>query len=137
MKKDSSKVCCQCKLLKPMEEFAIEKRASTGRSSACKGCVNKRRRENRQLNAPKKRSSDLKYNYGITSVDYDILLEIQGGVCAICSNINRGSKPLSVDHDHLTLEIRGLLCVNCNFAIGSMHDNPVLLRKAASYLEGN
>jgi hypothetical protein len=33
--------------------------------------------------------------------------------------------------------IRGLLCVNCNLALGQLKDDPALLRKAADYLEAN
>jgi hypothetical protein len=32
--------------------------------------------------------------------------------------------------------VRGLLCGNCNHALGMLDDNPQLLRTAASYLEG-
>jgi hypothetical protein len=43
---------------------------------------------------------------------------------------------LSVDHNHATGEIRGLLCQACNHAIGKFKDKPELCRKAADYLEG-
>jgi hypothetical protein len=43
--------------------------------------------------------------------------------------------PLSIDHDHASGEIRGVLCGNCNRAIGLMRDNPALLRAGADYLD--
>lgn len=51
--------------------------------------------------------------------------------CEICGS----SDSLKVDHDHVTMEVRGILCHNCNVALGHMKDSPGLLRKAADYLE--
>jgi len=59
----------------------------------------------------------------------------QGGVCAICGGINDNDDALSVDHDHETGRIRGLLCSKCNKGLGSFNDDPELLRKAIAYLE--
>jgi hypothetical protein len=42
---------------------------------------------------------------------------------------------LSVDHNHTTGAVRGLLCANCNLAIGYANDDPVVLRKAIAYLD--
>jgi hypothetical protein len=48
----------------------------------------------------------------------------------------RGGKilPLSVDHNHKTGRVRGLLCKRCNVAIGMLDDNPKLLARALEYL---
>jgi hypothetical protein len=56
--------------------------------------------------------------YGLTAKGYAKLLEIQGGVCAICKKPSRVRR-LAVDHDH-ELEnefrggVRGLLDRRCN-----------------------
>ncbi len=79
--------------------------------------------------------------YGLTIEKYLDMAEKQNFVCAICGkeNFAMGEKHtglLVVDHNHATGEVRGLLCHNCNRALGLMQDTPELLRKAASYLEG-
>jgi hypothetical protein len=78
----------------------------------------------------------LRTKYGITLVDYEAMLAVQKGVCAICSQPPTGyRKYLGVDHCHETGKVRGLLCVKCNVAIGQLLDQPNLLRRAAEYLE--
>lgn len=42
-----------------------------------------------------------------------------------------------VDHCHETGRVRGVLCFNCNSAIGKLGDDPDTLRRATAYLEGN
>jgi Recombination endonuclease VII len=61
----------------------------------------------------------------------------QGGRCAICGERRplHGPTGLYVDHDHVTKQVRGLVCPPCNHAIGLMLDDPGRLRKAADYLE--
>ena len=59
------------------------------------------------------------------------LLDRQGGVCAICGKQNRGR--LFVDHDHATGEIRGLLCLRCNWQLAAWI-RPEWLDAAAAYL---
>lgn len=51
--------------------------------------------------------------------------------CAICNSVNQ----LVGDHDHATGAARGILCRNCNLALGNMMDDPARLRAAAEYLE--
>jgi Recombination endonuclease VII len=80
--------------------------------------------------------------FGFTIDAYIEMLAEQNGVCKICerpeSNRNAQSgriKDLAVDHCHKTNKIRGLLCSNCNTAIGLFQDSPVLLRNAVEYLK--
>jgi hypothetical protein len=74
----------------------------------------------------------LKHEYNLTVKEYNDLVQKQKGRCAICATKPR---KLHVDHDHSTSKVRGLLCPNCNKAIGLLHDKPELMRAAASYLE--
>lgn len=82
-------------------------------------------------------------DYGITPVDYAEMLDAQGGVCAICgepetTKHKKGTvRQLSVDHNHKTGKVRGLLCHNCNCGIGRLKDDIEKLRKAIAYLESH
>lgn len=84
------------------------------------------------------RQGNLK-QYGISLEDFTALLDFQDGVCAMCSEAAKGgktaSKNLHVDHDHLSGEIRGLLCNNCNSGLGKFRDRCDLLVKGVEYLE--
>lgn len=87
------------------------------------------------------REWSLKKKYSISAEEYSQLLNGQNGVCAICQGIEKHKYPsgkirdFAVDHDHETGAIRGLLCTNCNRAIGYLGDSPERLRAAADYLE--
>lgn len=81
----------------------------------------------------RQRSVELMRRYGITLEEYNDLFDRQRGVCAICDEPSR--RRLSVDHCHITKQVRGLLCDHCNLGLGKFKDNTFLLRRAAKYLE--
>lgn len=84
----------------------------------------------------KARWYNIKRLYGITQDEYQILLEEQDHSCGICKrDQSTFSTALHVDHDHKTLEIRGLLCHFCNSRFLGRHSNAELFRAAADYLE--
>jgi len=73
--------------------------------------------------------------YGIGTREYNAILAVQQGRCAICGNVPR-TKRLAVEHDHKTGEVRGLCCKRCNRdLLGAAHDDVELLRRAIKYLE--
>ena|ERR1700730_12917181 len=73
--------------------------------------------------------------YGISLEDYNNLFNIQNGCCAICKTHQSVlKKKLAVDHCHKTNRIRGLLCHNCNLAIGRFRDDPVIIASALEYV---
>lgn len=78
--------------------------------------------------------------YRITLEEYLDLAEKQNFVCSICGKENfamgqNHSGCLVVDHNHETGKVRGLLCHNCNRALGLFKDNPSVLQKAFEYLK--
>lgn len=77
-----------------------------------------------------------KYRYGLCLEEYNKLLEKQGGCCAICNkHSSEFKKPLYIDHNHKTKEIRGLLCHNCNVVLGMVGDDIDILSKSIEYLK--
>lgn len=88
----------------------------------------------------KVRAKNLQKMYGISHEEYEKMWEEQEGLCKICGNpesvkLKGVVKLLAVDHCHSSGKVRGLLCNNCNRAIGMLKDDPEILRRAASYLE--
>ena len=79
----------------------------------------------------------LQYRYGITGEDYDRMLTEQDGKCAICGTTEPGcgNSRWAVDHCHDSLDVRGLLCMNCNTGLGYFKDSTERLRSAVAYLE--
>lgn len=80
-------------------------------------------------------------NYGVTLDEVISINDSQGGRCAICRTegfkMQAGAKSgLVLDHCHDTGKVRGLLCHNCNRALGLLQDDKRNLLRAVSYLEG-
>jgi Recombination endonuclease VII len=90
------------------------------------------REKHRVRNRQAQRRMVFRKVYGISWADYEAMFERQGGACAICK---RTGVTLCVDHCHLTGEVRGLLCIRCNSAIGFCSDDPAVLQAAAAYLQ--
>lgn len=81
------------------------------------------------------RERKFRNRYGITKAEYDLLCASQEFCCAICGEQIIYPKRLNVDHDHKTGEVRGLLCGNCNRALGLFNDDPNNLKNAINYLK--
>ena len=98
-------------------------------------------REWKSNNIDKVRRYKWKARFGITPKQYSELFIAQNEVCAICNrpeskkhNKSNRVQMLSVDHCHITGNIRGLLCQDCNIAIGYFRNDPARLQKAIEYL---
>ena len=79
--------------------------------------------------------------YGIGLKEVRELLEKQNNLCAICQEVgfkmHEGvGSPLNVDHCHTTGTVRGLLCHNCNRALGLFKDDIERLQRSIDYLKG-
>ena len=68
---------------------------------------------------------------------YNIILENQNEVCAICFKKDYTRKALAVDHDHENGKVRGLLCYRCNVGLGFFRDNEENLLNAIQYLKNS
>jgi len=122
-----TKICTKCgkELLSTAEYFQRNTRNKSGFRSECKKCTRKYYG----------RKNDLKYRYNISQKEYNQMLNKQDGKCIICGELPTTFKNLSVDHNHKTGKIRGLLCDHCNRGIGFLKENPYILIKAIKYLK--
>lgn len=89
---------------------------------------------NRERHDALLRETQLQRKFGITTADYDRMVEAHGGSCAICRKPCQTGRRLAIDHCHQTGIIRGLLCQGCNTGLGKFQDDPALLNAAAAYL---
>lgn len=84
----------------------------------------------------KARERNLLRRYGITLEQYNELLKKQEEKCAMCDRHQDEFKTrLAVDHNHVTGEIRGLLCNYCNHRVVGRHRDPDLILKLYNYLQ--
>ena len=127
---DDQKWCPDCEAVKPLDEFPRTSASRTGRATYCLPCHNVRGRVSRDK-AGGARTYHLTRRYGICADEADLMLEAQGGLCAIC----KASPAVHVDHDHETGAVRALLCFNCNGGLGQFKDNPEVLHAAAYYVQ--
>lgn len=72
--------------------------------------------------------------YGIGTYEVNDRLKAQDG-CAICHTWKPGGKGWHIDHNHDTMETRGILCGQCNVGLGHFNDDIEKLEKAVHYLQ--
>lgn len=141
------KKCSGCFLEQPEENFSWKVK-NVRRSGRCKDCHKKYRRQhyldNRQKYIEKARRWEaenggkiaIRYNLGAEELA-DLIAKFDGK-CWIC----RSSPATHVDHDHSCCPragscgkcVRGILCRNCNNALGLFADNTDSLARAIEYL---
>ncbi len=97
-------------------------------------------RDHRRAHPELWRNTHLMRNFGISLAEYAEKAAEQDNKCAICNQPEtqmRGGKvkALAVDHNHTTGAVRGLLCVDCNQAIGKMKEDRNILLAAVKYLD--
>ena len=144
------KTCVACGEIKPLEFYTKNAASPDGHIGTCKACKAKQQRERRLKakaasvptdkalkDAKRRRNNHLKVNDEIDELTYRKMYEEQHGVGAICKHPESiAGRQLCVDHSHITGDVRGLLCSNCNRGIGLLKDSPELLRNAFHYLTG-
>ena len=94
------------------------------------------RRNKHSSKSNKKRAEDIKAkhrlkNYGVTPEKYKQLLKECAGVCLICEKEDKTD--LSIDHNHKTGQVRGLLCRSCNLMVGNLEKYAPLIGKMLDY----
>jgi hypothetical protein len=124
--------CKKCVTDLPLDNYYFNKNGKYKRQNVCKKCMN-------IYDYETDKNHKLKKAYGITLDEYNKLLLKQKNKCLICEIDNNGkyrnkARAFAVDHCHNTNKIRGLLCSDCNIAIGLLKDNTKHLQSAINYL---
>ena len=109
-----TKICKQCKETKSVVEFRTAYWAKSGSRIYCNQCLECHRSNARILYFLKKDNT-----------------APEDGVCEACGD---DTKPLHLDHNHITGEFRGWVCEGCNHSMGKSNDDPDKLIKQAEYL---
>ena len=123
------KWCPACQQELEVSAFPKNRANGDGLAAYCKPRHNAKGQETRKRLYGGSREYHLRARYGITTAEVDLMIAAQGGTCAVCPG-----KPEHVDHDHKTDKVRGILCFNCNQALGNVRDNPEVLRELARCL---
>lgn len=160
---DGKKICTKCEKQLPLDSFYKRKKSPSGRQPLCKDCehaeqrfYSKKRylanpekvRKSRRLWAAAHPDKIRKYHlraYGLTEERYNAILLAQENSCGICGANNPGGRGTwHIDHDHDCCSkkasacgkcIRGLLCGNCNLALGLLQDKPEIITKALLWVQ--
>lgn len=137
------KICTVCNKEKYLDDFAWKIKSLGKKQSICRDCQKKASDSHyqdnkkyyidksarwRSENLLRSRLNRLTLRGFSREQSEDVLTR---GLCEICGTTDR---KLCVDHDHITGEIRGLLCSSCNVGLGYFRDSPELLTKAVQYL---
>lgn len=122
------KWCPACESAQPIANFPRNRSARDGLAGYCKPCHNARSKATSERLYGGGREYHLRRRYGLTSADVDAMIEAQGGTCATCAGPAQ-----HVDHDHATGKVRGVLCFNCNQALGNVRDDELTLGRLGRY----
>lgn len=129
--------------LRPQTEEAIAKKKARQKRWYEENKERQCRKERARYKEVKDRdtSSRLKKKFGITLEDYNAMLALQGGRCAVCGTDKKikdkhgNLRRLAVDHDHKTGKVRQLLCSPCNTSIGLVKENVKTLLNMIDYIK--
>lgn len=128
----AAKHCSKCGEYKSLDDFYKRKKSVDGLNGMCIDCVKKWKNDNKD----KIRNAEYLSRYGISLIEYEEMLRVQNNRCATCgkheTEVHR--KILHVDHCHETEKVRGLLCRNCNVALGFVQDSEDTLTEMILYL---
>lgn len=135
-----TKICKQCKLEKPINDFYKPQQESKYNHVRCKICIDNsikdKQKQYRFNNKDKMQKYYIKRKYGISFEQKNQMIIDQNGQCASCGDI-LGINPRNIclDHNHINGKIRKILCKKCNAALGFMEENVEKILKLAEYAQ--
>lgn len=150
------RTCRKCHEEKPVTEFYRKK---DGLQPNCKTCVDEYQKATRASWSPERREAQKLYareyqrrtakdrnakRHGLTLEEYEEIIEAQEGACLACETKLGELRHTAIDHNHRHCPgdrgcrecVRGILCSNCNLALGHVKDDPERLLMLYDYLVG-
>jgi hypothetical protein len=138
------KTCSFCKEAKLVSLFHKDCRQQDGYGPRCIECKKLHhkayQKDFRVEHRKERRAYELRRKYGLTKEESLALVEKSMiGLCDICGRTEQHAtkKSLSIDHNHLTNKIRGLLCHDCNLTIAHANENTQTLQNAILYIDSH
>ncbi len=136
------RTCRVCGKEQPLTEYYKTGRKNDKnpdeRHYECKTCTKARLKDSPSQSPERKRELHLQRAYGITVEEYSARLKQQDNKCACCGTTEAGGRHdtsfFVVDHCHDSGKVRGLLCHNCNTALGLLRDDVSTIANLISYL---
>ena len=152
------KTCTKCNKVNSLSSFPKKKDCKDGHDSWCHSCANESSKAYYQNNKERARAYTQAWykqnpikarglrikkfwpgsSWEEALAKYDALFKAQNGRCSICGRHRDAfDREFDIDHNHRTKEVRGLLCNDCNHAIGLLKadDGPVFAERAFKYIE--
>lgn len=126
------KPCVDCVAYSELSGKPVPKRKTDGAARTPR-CATHRRQRTRAAKS-KSHETRVQKTYGLQPGQYAEIYAFQGQVCAICQRATGASRNLSVDHDHKTGLVRGLLCRPCNSVLGHLRDDRRAALRIYQYL---
>jgi hypothetical protein len=134
------KTCPECELEKSIDDFHKSSTRSDGHQRLCKLCANEKARASSKRNytaGSKNKPTHRKHH--LTFEQFESMLAAQDGLCSIC----KISEATHIDHDHSCCPgpyscgrcVRGLLCHNCNTALGLVKESVSTLAAMVDYVQ--
>ncbi len=120
------KTCSRCGETKELSRFSKRSDRPSGVQSKCKDCERVVRAKYYKPHEVARRK------FKLTEDQYNDLMKHEN--CQIC-NVELTKK--CIDHCHTTNKVRGVLCNNCNTALGLVGDNAQILQSMVEYLQLN
>ena len=128
--------CNDCRIIKPKDEFGLDKRYNSIRGYSCKKCRAKREAERRvEFGVDEMRIRYIKSTYKVSRSEAENLFSIRD--CQICKQKLLKARDRHIDHCHKSGLVRGVLCSGCNLALGHSRESIDNLKKMIIYLENN
>lgn len=139
--------CSACREYKPWSSFNLHKSGHNGRKSACKPCCNEAQRDYAKANLAqvrrRHRDSQYRRRFGLSLEEVEARMEAVGNKCEACGThkSETWNGALVLDHEHGCCPgentcggcIVGILCTNCNVALGALRDSSARLEGLLQY----